>query len=269
MQCPHCLMHFHSYYDASNDVVHKPVAGFSWYDSDAGITLMKEYIGDRDGTGPPTALWHDIDGYWWIRADECSACKRIILWSINFQDSVMSLHSLSTDFSLSRFGSELAEGVHRQLLYPRKATFNRKPAPPEVLVDVAQDYEEACLTLNDSPRASAMLSRRCVQNILRNTAGVRPGRLVDEIKEATENPAMPSELADAMQNIRHVGNTGAHPNTYKGTAEIIEVEPDEADALLDIIEELFDFYYVRPAKSKAFGEKVNLKHSARINPTKE
>ena len=66
---------------------------------------------------------------------------------------------------------------------------------------------------------------------------------------------MPSELADAMQNIRHVGNTGAHPNTYKGTAEIIEVEPDEADALLDIIEELFDFYYVRPAKSKAFGEK--------------
>jgi len=47
------------------------------------------------------------------------------------------------------------------MIYPR--TGGRNPAPQEVDDFIAEDYNEACLILNDSPKASAALSRRCLQ----------------------------------------------------------------------------------------------------------
>ena len=42
-----------------------------------------------------------------------------------------------------------------------------RPVPPEVPEHIAADYKEATLVLNLSPKASAALSRRCLQAILR------------------------------------------------------------------------------------------------------
>lgn len=44
----------------------------------------------------------------------------------------------------------------------------RKPTPAEVPQDIKEDYEEACRTLPISEKASAALSRRCLQSILRD-----------------------------------------------------------------------------------------------------
>src|ERR1700730_1023700 len=46
--------------------------------------------------------------------------------------------------------------------YPKKAI--RAPLPPEVVEEFAEDYVEASLVLSDSPKASAALSRRCLQH---------------------------------------------------------------------------------------------------------
>jgi hypothetical protein len=43
--------------------------------------------------------------------------------------------------------------------------------PSEVPPEFANDYKEACLIIANSPKASAALSRRCLQNILREKAG--------------------------------------------------------------------------------------------------
>src|SRR5438128_7534834 len=43
---------------------------------------------------------------------------------------------------------------------------NRGPVPPEVPERIAQDYVEACRVLPFSAKASAALSRRCLQTIL-------------------------------------------------------------------------------------------------------
>jgi len=49
-------------------------------------------------------------------------------------------------------------------VYPIGA--NRGPVPPEVPEKIAEDYIEACSVLPMSAKASAALSRRCLQNVL-------------------------------------------------------------------------------------------------------
>jgi hypothetical protein len=43
----------------------------------------------------------------------------------------------------------------------------------------------------------------------------------------------------------------AHPNKSTATGDYLEVEPGEAEWGLDILDGLFDFYFVQPAKTAA------------------
>lgn len=107
------------------------------------------------------------------------------------------------------------------------------------------------MVLSISPKASAALSRRCLQHLLRNAANVPAGDLYNEIQDAISNSRMPSYLADQVDQIRKIGNMSAHPMKSKQTGMIVEVEPHEAEWTLDVLELLFDFYYVQPAIAKA------------------
>lgn len=127
---------------------------------------------------------------------------------------------------------------------------NCPPLPPEVAEPYASDYYEARFVLADSPRASAALSRRCLQALLRDKAEVRPGELSSEIDQALASKTLPPELASMMAGVRDVGNFAAHPlkNTHPGV--VLDVEPGEAEYTLDVLEALFDFYLVGPARPK-------------------
>lgn len=133
------------------------------------------------------------------------------------------------------------------LVYPKGAS--RSPLPKDVPNEFAEDYKEACLVLSDSPKASAALSRRCLQHILRERAGVRPQNLSNEINEVI--PKLPSHLADAVDAIRNIGNFAAHPLKSTNSGEILDVEPGEAEWSLEVLEHLFDFYFIQPERLKA------------------
>lgn len=60
-------------------------------------------------------------------------------------------------------------------------------------------------------------------------------------------PGFPSHLAKSVDAIRNIGNFSAHPSKSKSTGEIVPVEPHEAEWTLDVLESLFDFFYVQPA----------------------
>ena len=135
----------------------------------------------------------------------------------------------------------------------------RSPLPPEVPEKFATDYREACLILNDSPKASAALSRRCLQNLLRDKAGVKPSDLSKEIDELLASKTLPSDLADTVDAIRNIGNFAAHPLKSTDTGLIVEVEPGEAEWCLDVLEELFDFYFVRPGRIASKRDALNKK----------
>jgi hypothetical protein len=62
--------------------------------------------------------------------------------------------------------------------------------------------------------------------------------------------------------IRNIGNLAAHPNKYVHTGEIVNVEPGEAEWLLDVLEELFDITFVQPKITQAKKDKLNQKLSA-------
>lgn len=126
-----------------------------------------------------------------------------------------------------------------------------RPIPSEVPNPYASDFREAVAVLPHSAKASAALSRRNLQAIIRDKAGIKRRDLSQEIEELIKLPGFPSELAGNVDAVRNVGNFAAHPMKTTNTGEILDVEPHEADWLLEVLEGLFDFYFVQPAASKA------------------
>ena len=83
-----------------------------------------------------------------------------------------------------------------------------KILPDYVPAAIVADYKEACLIAELSPKASATLSRRCLQGMIRDFWGVSKGRLVDEIDAIKDKI---DELAwNAIDGLRKMGNIGAH-----------------------------------------------------------
>ncbi len=153
--------------------------------------------------------------------------------------------------------SNNGEYLSYTLVYPKG--ISRSPLDSCIPDEYADDYKEACLVLSDSPKASAALSRRCLQNLLRNVAGVKKGDLAKEIQSILDSSVLPSHIAGDLDAIRNIGNFAAHPNKSTSSGEVISVEPGEAEWNLDVLEELFDFYFVQPKKSKERRDALNKK----------
>ncbi|KFG68774.1 hypothetical protein JH26_15030 [Microvirga sp. BSC39] len=138
------------------------------------------------------------------------------------------------------------------MLYPAGA--NRGPVPSQVPANIVGDYVETCNVLPVSAKASAALSRRCLQAMLR-AHGYRGRDLAAEIQllldESDPAKAIPSTLRMTIDGIRNFGNFSAHPITDVTTLQIIDVEDHEAEWCLEILEEMFQHFYVRPAEAAA------------------
>jgi hypothetical protein len=154
--------------------------------------------------------------------------------------------------------------AQRILGYPRAAS--RPPPPKEVPEEFAADYREASLVVADSPKASAALSRRCLQHIFREKAGVTPSDLAKEIDQVLERNLLPSHLAEAVDAVRNVGNFAAHPMKSKASGEILPVEPGEAEWTLDVLDGLFDFFFVQPELLKKRRAALDVKLAAAGKP---
>lgn len=142
------------------------------------------------------------------------------------------------------------------LLWPQESSSPRTAAAA-VPQDIAEDFNESAAVLCSSPKASAALSRRCLQNVLRSAGHATGKSLSAEIESIL--PSLPSHLRENVDAIRIIGNLAAHPEKDKQTGSIWPVEPEEAGWLLDVLEGLFDFYYVGPERDKARRDALNAK----------
>jgi hypothetical protein len=122
-----------------------------------------------------------------------------------------------------------------------------RPVPNEVPDPYKKDFLEACDVLELSPKASAALSRRNLQALLRDKAGTIKKDLADQITEVIAKSHLPTHIQEGLDAVRNIGNFAAHPIKSESTGEIVEVEPGEAELNLDVLESLFDFYFVQPA----------------------
>jgi hypothetical protein len=112
--------------------------------------------------------------------------------------------------------------------------------PNYIPTPILEDYSEACLIKELSPKASATLSRRCLQGMIRDFWKINKSRLVDEI-EAIKDKIDPLTW-DAIDAVRKVGNIGAHME--KDINFMIDVEPEEAGLLIELIETLINDWYI-------------------------
>jgi hypothetical protein len=188
---------------------------------------------------------------WLAKTTTCPACK----------DNIIRLTLVKHIGTLRR------KNIVDFIAYPQ-STF-RKPTPAAVPPDIKVDYEEACRTLPISEKASAALSRRCLQGILRGQ-GYAQKDLAQQIdallKEPDPTKAIPTGLRDTVDAIRNFGNFSAHPVTDQTTLQIVPVDKEEAEWCLEILEEMFDHYYVKPAQAAARKAALNQKLAAAKKP---
>jgi hypothetical protein len=150
------------------------------------------------------------------------------------------------------------QGEYRWVtLWPRST--NRPAPPPQVPDAIRNDYLESCLVFEDSPKASAALSRRCLQHILREAANVKPANLDQEIDEVLANGTLVSSIAQSLDAVRMIGNFAAHPMKSQHSGEVLDVLPGEAEWNLDVVEALMDVYFVQPAQLAAKKAALNAK----------
>ena len=186
---------------------------------------------------------NDAECGWGIVSRTCPNCKLLVV--------ELAQGDVSGD---GRFGQSSMYFLNpRNQVLVRPKSVSRVALPSEVPSDVSNDYREACLVLADSPKASAALSRRCLQHLLRKYAKImaKSGNLADEIQAAIDSQTLPSHLSESLDAIRNIGNFAAHPMKSTSSGEIMDVEPGEAEWTLDVLEELFDFYFVQLAKLAA------------------
>jgi hypothetical protein len=200
----------------------------------------------RDDGGKAVAISANADSLWVYRTAHCPGCKNYT-------------------FEIAAENKKF-ETTWRQV-YPTAA--NRGPVPTEVPPAIAEDYMEACNVLPISPKASAALSRRCLQNML-HQQGYVSRDLAKEIDLLSAEPdprkALTELLRTTVDGIRHFRNFSAHPIDEKTTLQVIAVEPYEAEACLETIEELFQHFYVGPAKAKARKAALDAKLAAAGKP---
>jgi hypothetical protein len=115
-------------------------------------------------------------------------------------------------------------------------------------------YRAACETLTVSPEAAATMARRCLQTMLSDQgyAGNNlHGQITALLAETDRRKQLPVALHNTVDAIRNFGNFGAHPINDQTTLQIVDIDPGEAEWCIEIIEELFDFYFEKPARSQA------------------
>ncbi len=194
-------------------------------------------------------LLEDVDGHWAIYHMKCpnNDCNKLII-----KIALVSVEIDSNNYVYNFWSKD--DGI---MIYPKTRSFT--PASKEVDPVVANDFNEASVILDLSPKASAALSRRCLQYILREKAKVKHTDLSKEIQEVIDSKQLPQSLSQNLDAIRTIGNFAAHPTKNTSTGEIIDVEPVEAEWLLNTLEFLIQFYYIQPAENEKKFEKLNKK----------
>lgn len=135
-----------------------------------------------------------------------------------------------------------------------------RPISDLVPETMARLYREASMILDISPSASAVLSRRVLADLLKQCAECNEYGLADRIHSFREDREHPKGIRDNLHHFREAANLGAHTETDKDDqAEIIEVDREEAEWTLDILDRLFDYFIVTPARDAEMQKRIEAK----------
>ena len=162
-------------------------------------------------------------------------------------------------------------GEESWLVIPRRSV---RPVPKDVDAAIpaqADYYRQASAVLDESPIASAVLSRRVLADLLKKYAGRKEFSLADRIDKFNQDTSHPSGLRDNLHHFREISDFSAHTQE-DDQANIVDIDRDEAEWTLDLVDRLFDYFIVTPARDKEMRDKMDKKIEAAgrkpLKPTK-
>ena len=182
----------------------------------------------------------------------CEWCDEVI---IRLNKSRLDIHSKGVPISGS-IPQLTAILLSSRVVHPTETSGLDPKSIKTVYLD---DYLESKAILGVSPKASAALSRRLLQHIIREEYKIKRNSLAQELQAFIQLPGIPSYLTDAVDAVRNIGNLAAHPAKDRSTGEIVAVQPGEAEWLIEVIEALFDFTFIQPQKLKERRDALNEK----------
>ena len=183
-----------------------------------------------------------------------------------YDDSCISLsfHRCPNCNEYTIFASGNGEKVN-DVNVPIRPISSAKQFPQYIPESIRQDYEEACAIVTLSPKASATLSRRCLQGMIRNFWGITKPTLNKEIDELKDK--IPADLWSSIDALRQLGNIGAHME--KDTNIIVDIDPNEANSLIQLIELLIKEWYInREERQKLFSSIITTNQTKQSNRKK-
>jgi len=92
-----------------------------------------------------------------------------------------------------------------------------------------------------------------LQGIIRDFWQVKPGRLADEIEQIKDKVDVATWKA--IDGVRNVGNIGAHME--EDINVIVDVDPNEAQLLVELIEILLKDWYIAREQKKSHLEAID------------
>ena len=205
------------------------------------------YIDWKEITFPTPTLdgIPDVNGYT-IQYGFCPECIKPII-----QLQYGRIKSYDTTYWLSDIDKEI-------VIYPHYSV--GRTLDPSVPQKYAKLFRESEEVNNISPRASATLSRYLLQMLLHEELHICKRNLEDEIKELESGNHIPTKLVTMLQVMRRVANFGAHPKKSTNSNEIVEVAAGESAVMLDLLEEVFDYIFVKPNQRDLFLKDIDEKY---------
>jgi hypothetical protein len=122
----------------------------------------------------------------------------------------MSQLSNITDARLSRCRKceQSCIWINGEIVFPRQS---RAPQPHEDMPEeIKQDYEEARMVVDESPRAAAALLRVCIEKLLRQLTGKESDSPYSMIGDLVEEGRIDKRVQKAFDSIRVFGNESLH-----------------------------------------------------------
>lgn len=130
-----------------------------------------------------------------------------------------------------------------------------KVFPEYIPLAIRQDYTEACAIVALSPKASATLSRRCLQGMIRDFWNIQESNLSKAINKL--EGLIPAPQWNVINGLRRLGNIGAHME--KDINLIVDIDPNEAQKLIKLIEHLLEQWYInRHDQEQLYSDIMNI-----------
>lgn len=165
-------------------------------------------------------------------------------------------------FTIRAHGVGSAVSGLDRLIWPLSAA---KQFPDYIPKSILDDYKEAYAILYLSPKASATLSRRCLQGMIHDFWKIYRKNLNQEISDLKDK--IPGDLWRSIDALRQLGNIGAHME--QDTNLIVDIEPDEAESLLKLIECLIKEWYInREERNKLYADIISANENKQIERKK-